>query len=289
MNEEFKEWYNIINHNVQPLKDIFDQYYKNKGIVLIPKQQSTKKLPISIGILAWHSGQTLINTLESYYNKGLLDVVNDVIILFQEITDEDKQIADHFGINYIGLNENIGIGKAFIELTNNSQTDNILLLEHDWLLVEDKETTYNRLKSGLELLDKGYTTVRYRHRSNPGYPLFTQLPYQGNELNHYDNVMGLISPHLLDSIHWLSNPDELFSDKIQKIGEYFITTSRWGNWTNNPCLFKKDFYLQTVNDFVNNQDLLLEPSISKWWALQDFKIAHGEGLFKHEDLKKYGK
>jgi len=247
------------------------------------------KLPISIGILAWNSGQTLVNTLESYYNRGLLDVVNDVTILFQEVTDEDKQVANYFGVKYIGLNKNIGIGKAFIELANNSQTDHILLLEHDWLLIEDKETTYNRLKSGLELLDKGFSTIRYRHRTTPGYPLFSENAYKGKELEHFDATIGLTSPHLLDSIHWIDAPEINFPGKIQKIGEYFTTTSRWGNWTNNPCLFKKDFYLQIVNDFVNNQDLLLEPSISKWWAHQDFKVAQGEGLFKHEDLKKYEK
>jgi len=245
------------------------------------------KLPISIGILAWNSDQTLVNTLESYYNNSLLDIVNDVTILFQEVTDEDKQIANHFGIKYIGLNENIGIGKAFIELAKNSQTDNILLLEHDWLLIENKETTYNKLKSGLELLDKQFSTVRYRHRTNPGYPLFSENAYKGRELEHFDSAMGLTSPHLLDSIHWIDTPEINFPDKIQKQGEYFITTSRWGNWTNNPCLFKKDFYLQTVNDFVNNTDLLLEPSISKWWAFQDFKVAQGEGLFCHFDPKKY--
>lgn len=31
----------------------------------------------------------------------------------------------------------------------------------------------------------------------------------------------------------------------------------------------------------------LEGKISAWWARQNFKVAHGEGLFKHEDLKKY--
>jgi hypothetical protein len=245
-----------------------------------------KKLPLSIGILAWKSGQTLVNTLFSYHQNGLLELVDDITILFQEVTDEDKQIADHFSLSYIGLDENIGIGKAFIKLTENAKTENILLLEHDWLLVENQDTTYNRLSSGIKMLNE-FNTVRYRHRHQPGYPLFTQIPYQNNELNHYDNEIDLMSPHLLDSIHWLDNPHELFSDKIQKQEEYFITTSRWGNWTNNPCLFKKDFYIQTVNDFVNNQDLLLEPSISKWWARQNFKVAHGEGLFKHEDLKKY--
>jgi hypothetical protein len=244
------------------------------------------KLPISIGILSWHSGQTLIDTLFSYYQNGLFEIINDITILFQEITDEDRQIANHFGVKYIGLNENIGIGKAFIELTKNAQTENILLLEHDWLLIESKETTYNRLKSGLDLINSGFNNIKYRHRLNPGFPLFSQGAYQGNELHFYDKEMDLTSPHLLESIHWIHTPDELFPDKIQKQGEYFTTTSRWGNWTNNPCLFKKQFYIDTVSPFAG-VGIDLEGKIGGWWARQDFKVAHGEGLFMHRDLKKY--
>jgi hypothetical protein len=246
------------------------------------------KLPISVGILSWHSGQTLVDTLFSYYQNGLLDIVNDTTILFQEITDEDKQIADHFGIKYIGSNKNIGIGKAFIELTNNAQTENILLLEHDWKLIEDKTTTHNRLSSGLELLNQDYHFIKYRHRKQPGYPLFSQTPYQNNELNHYDPDMDLVSPHLLDSIHWIDNPEIKFPDKIQKQGGYFVTTSRWGNWTNNPGLFKKQFYIDIVTPFAGG-GIDLEGKIGGWWARQNFKVAQGEGLFTHRDLKKFGR
>jgi hypothetical protein len=246
------------------------------------------KLPISIGILSWHSGQTLVDTLHSYYQNGLLDIVNDTTILFQEVTDEDKQIADHFGIKYIGLNNNIGIGKAFIELTKKAQAENILLLEHDWKLIENKSVTYDRLTSGLELLDQGFNFIRYRHRKQPGYPLFTQPSYQENELNHYDDDIELISPHLLDSVHWIDNPEVRFPDKIQKQGEYFITTSRWGNWTNNPGLFKRYFYIKNISSFVC-EGIDLEGKIGRWWARQNFKVAQGEGLFMHEDLKKFGR
>ena len=104
------------------------------------------KLPISIGILSWHSGQVLVDTLTTYHSNGLFDMVNDVTILFQEITPQDIQIATHFGLNFIGLQKNIGIGQAFIKLTENAESDYVLILEHDWNLIEDKETTYNTLK-----------------------------------------------------------------------------------------------------------------------------------------------
>jgi hypothetical protein len=245
-----------------------------------------KKLPISIGILSWNSGQVLVDTLTTYYENGLFDIANDTTILFQEINEQDIQIAKHFGLNFIGLNNNIGIGKAFIKLTQNAETENVLVLEHDWNLIEPTDITYDRLKSGVDLLNKDINAVRYRHRKYPGHPHFS-FQYQGRELDYYDKEIECTSPHLLDSVHWC-NPAEKFSDLIKTNGEYFLTTSRYGNWTNNPTLYKKEFYLQIVSKFAGD-GIALEGNISKWWAQQQFGVAHGEGLFTHNDWKKYGK
>lgn len=245
-----------------------------------------KKLPISIGILSRRSGQTLVDTLTTYYENGLFELIDNVYILFQEVSEEDRLIASHFEIPFIEKQNNIGIGKAFIELTQVAKHDNVLILEHDWKLCEPLEVTYSRLKSGIDLLENNYQCIRYRHRVKPGYPHFS-FKHMGKELEYYDEEIERTSPHLLDSLHWL-DPAERFPDKIQKQGEYFVTTSRWGNWTNNPCLYKKEFYLSTVNQFAGN-GIDLEGSISRWWAKQDFKVAHGEGLFTHVDLVKYGR
>ena len=247
---------------------------------------TTTKLPISIGILAWHSGQVLVDTLTTYYQNGLLDMVNDVTILFQEVTEQDYQIASHFGIDCIGLQQNIGIGKAFKRLTENAQSENVLILEHDWNLIENKETTYERLESGLELLSGSVDVVRYRHRRIPGHPHFS-FQYKGKELTYYDDWHEVTSPHLLDSIHWC-NPKKKFPEQIGQFGEYFLTSSRYGNWTNNPCLYKKDFYLNVIEPFMG-EGIDLERKIAYWWPRQNFGVAHGEGLFKHNDWQKYGK
>jgi hypothetical protein len=244
------------------------------------------KLNLSIGILAWNSGQTLINTLNTYFQSGFIHQVNDVCILFQEFSEQDKQIADHFGIPYIAHKTNIGIGQAFIELTEQAKTENILILEHDWKLIEPLDVTINRINSGIDLLDSGYSCVRYRHRKDPGHPHFSEK-FNGQWLTYYDNLFETTSPHLLDSIHWLE-PDIEFTDKIQKAGEYFVCSSRYGNWTNNPCMYKKQFYLDTVRPFTGG-GIDLEGKISKWWCEQSYRVAHGEGLFKHIDEQKYGK
>ena len=244
------------------------------------------KLPISIGILSWNSGQVLVDTLTTYYNNGLFDIVNDVTILFQEASMQDVEIARHFGLDFIALQKNIGIGKGFLKLTHNAQSDYVLVLEHDWNLIEDKETTYNTLKRSVSAIEMGLDVVRLRHRKNPGNPHFS-FRHRGKELTYYDDEIGCTSPHLLDSLHWCE-PHIEFSEQIKKSEDMFWTTSRYGNWTNNPCLYKKQFYLDTVRQFAGD-GIALEGNISKWWAQQQYKVGHNEGLFTHNDWQKYGR
>jgi len=244
------------------------------------------KLPISIGILSWHSGQVLVDTLTTYHNNGLFDIVNDVTILFQEATMQDVEIARHFGLDFIALQNNIGIGQGFIRLTENAQSDYVLVLEHDWNLIEDKDTTYNTLDRSYKAIEMGMDVVRLRHRKNPGNPHFS-FRYIGKELTYYDDEIGATSPHLLDSVHWCE-PDIEFGEYIKKSEDMFWTTSRYGNWTNNPCLYKKQFYLDTVKQFAGD-GIALEGNIGKWWVQREFKVGHNEGLFMHNDWQKYGR
>ena len=245
-----------------------------------------QKLPISIGILAWNSGQVLVDTLTTYHNNGLFDMVNDVTILFQEFSPQDYEIAKHFGLDFIGENTNIGIGKGFIKLTENAQSDYVLVLEHDWNLIENEATTFSRLQRSYQAIEMGLDVVRLRHRANPGNPHFS-FRHRGKELTYYDDEIGCTSPHLLDSLHWC-DPHIEFRDFIKKSEDMFWTTSRYGNWTNNPCLYKKQFYLDIVTQFAGD-GIALEGNISKWWAQQQFKVGHNEGLFMHNDWQKYGR
>jgi hypothetical protein len=243
-------------------------------------------LPISVGILSWKSAETLDKTLETYKENDLFDLVKDVVILFQNVSERDKAVAKKYGLPFIGLNDNIGIGKGMLILAEQAKEKNFIFLEHDWQLVENYNTSKRRLTSALDLLDEGYHSVRLRSRKNPGHPVYSEV-YKGNELNHYDDNTGLISPHLMDCIHWIENPDKQFPDKIQTHKYHYVTTSRWSNWTNNPAIFNTNFLIDTIENFVSNDDMLLEPSISRWWADQEYRVAWGEGLFKHCDLEKW--
>ena len=83
-----------------------------------------------------------------------------------------------------------------------------------------------------------------------------------------------------------------FPNKIKKLDfleeKYYIADSEVANWTNNPGLFKTQFFIDTLKPFTG-EGIDLEGKISYWWARQNYEVAHGEGLFKHEDLIKYGR
>jgi len=263
-----------------------DSIQNTQDILFKPKNNSIK-LPLSVGILSWNSYETLRNTLETYKLNGLFDLANDVTLFFQECSEEDINIANEYQIPFIAFEENIGIGRAFVKLCQIARTDNVLLLEHDWELIENENISFERLKSGIDMLDHGYDCIRYRHRENPGYPLYSKDAYIGNELNHYDNITDTISPHLMECCHWIDDLHLQFPDKIQKVNDYYVTTGRWSCFTNNPCMYKKDFYLNKIYTF-KEKSLLLENDISYWWVRQNFKVAWGKGLFKHNDIEKYG-
>lgn len=236
-----------------------------------------RKLNLSVGILSWKSPRTLLNTLESYKGSGLLDIVNDATILFQEGDSADKSIAELYKTNAIISEYNVGIGKGLTMLAQSALTPNILLLENDWVCIEKVDVVYEQLACGLELLNSGKADmVKYRHRYNPGAPLYT-VQYMGDEMK---------SPkHLFDCVHWTEDPDKKFPDIISKdiYTNYYLCDSKYANHTNNPTMFKTKFYLKNISPF-SGDGVDLEGKIDGWWQEQNFTVAHGLGLFTHHRI-----
>jgi len=256
-----------------------------------------EKLPLSIGILGWNSiNSSLPNTLFSYFRNNLFDISDDIIIFFQEINEKDIKLAEYFDLKYTGDKENIGIAKAFQKIVENAKYENILILEHDWYLQENFETIHKRLKSSINMLDKGYDCIKLRSMFKTGFPDFAHIRYSENPLEYYDPEIQQAHPHLLDTCHIFENIHTYFPDKISQVFDgdcmYYTSTSRYGNYTNNPCMYKTKFYKDVLEKFQNELESSekyhgLESLLGKWWPTQSFKIAHSEGLFTHFDIVKY--
>lgn len=233
-----------------------------------------ENLNLSVGILSWKSPKTITNTLESYKKNGLLDMVEDVKIFYQEADEFDKTLSKKYKVESIFSLNNIGIGNAFTQLAQLASTPYILFLENDWVCIEDSYSIYEELVSGINLLqNKKADMIKYRHRTYPGDPLYT---------TQFANRETVSLKHLFDCVHWRENPDKDFPEQIVKdpYTNFYICSSKYANHTNNPTMFKTTFYLDNISPF-SGKGTELEDKIDGWWQEQDFKVAHGNGLFTH--------
>jgi hypothetical protein len=231
---------------------------------------------LAICILSWKDTKTLTRTLNSYKKNGLLDYADEKIIFFNEIRKQDKKLAQKFNLEILGSAQNLGIAKPFLVLAQKAKSELLLLLEDDWKLVEKKEFINSHLTLIKNLFDKNQVdVVRLRHRKSPGQPLHSRW-LKGQELKQ--------PHHLLNCIHWHQSPEKIFSQYLTKINDtpgFFITKAPYANFTNNPCIYKRKWYIKTIKNFVEKNAFTLEKEVSKWWRHQDFVVGQGHGLFTH--------
>jgi hypothetical protein len=227
---------------------------------------------LTIGILSWGAHKTLINTLESYREWGLDRLGDERLIFFQEISNYEKQLAGDYGYIPIGAPSNIGIAEGYKALVESTTSDLFLFLENDWLLIEEPT---DPITVGKKMLEVGIADViRYRHRRQPGNPLWT-YQFLGRE---YDRPS-----HLLDAVHY-HNDEELtqFPElETVEIGDsiWWRTNAKNANWTNNPTLFRTEFLRQHILPHMGSRDVELD--LQSWWEQQDYLVAQGDGLFTH--------
>jgi len=224
---------------------------------------------MTLAVLSWGAHRTLTNTLESYKTFGISDP--EKIIWFQEITNEDKRIADKYGFKYLGSKDNMGIAFAYRKLLKEATGDTFLFLENDWVALESGDT----IIKAQELLYSGLLdVVRLRHRRFPGHPLWT-LQFQGNEYTR--------PSHLLDSVHWQEFPDQIFQE-IVKINEFYITSAMNANWTNNPTIAGTEWLRNNIVDKLGRRDI--EVDLQAWWEKQSMITVgqHETGIFTHKRI-----
>lgn len=238
-------------------------------------------IPVTLLILSWKSHRTLLKTLNSYRRNGLLDITDDKLIFFQQISSADIRIAKRFGLNYFGSGQNIGIGAAYRFLAERARHPHILYLQNDFCLIHDLRQDSSELQAGICLLQSNTAdVVLFRSRRNPGEPNWASDNVPGNEERWQS--------HLFNSLYWMENPEEAYPDKIWRCktdSRFLQTTARHMNYTDNPSLYRRDWLLETLGEkFTANDPQQItwpEHVIQPWWESQDFRIAQAEGLFEH--------
>jgi hypothetical protein len=228
---------------------------------------------LTIGILSWGAHDTLKHTLDTYQHWGLLEQAERKIIFFQQMDMEnDLWFADHYGLEWIGAESNIGIAAGYRTMLNTVETPLYLFLENDWAIMSPPvQGIADQLLNASTDINLGFADiVRFRSRYQPGNPLWTRQ-FEGSELSRPE--------HLLDCVHWIEHPDLKFPEQIDFNGELYQTTSRFANWTNNPHMASTSWLKSEIAPRIGDRDIELD--LQEWWQEQDFIVAQGEGIFTH--------
>jgi len=230
------------------------------------------QLPLTVGILSWGQHKTLMNTINSYYERGLANKPEQIFIFFQEMTNADEELAELVDFDHYGADTNLGIAGGYAAMLEHVEQPNYLFLENDWVLTEDLWSGNTAIEDGIGFLEDDIAdVVRYRSKRNPGNPLWTRQ-FQDRELTRPE--------HLMDSIHWIDNPSASFPEFITQIDhDWYRTTASFANWTNNPHMAKTEWLRQNILPRLGNRDIELD--LQHWWQAQDFQVAQGSGLFTH--------
>lgn len=253
---------------------------------------------ITIATLTWNSPKTLKNTFDSYKKNGLLDMVTSMIY-FQERTPKDDAVAAKYGVDKVlGTSENVGVLQAFIDIINNVDTKYFIMAEVDFMLVNNESKTRKVLQDCIKMMtEKDVKYVRLRDRKNPGKPLHSrlQIPVSDEDLESYD-YNGYI--HLPEIVHFIENPDEKVKNVFTTIQppefnyKWYICDFKDYHWSTNAYMaetqFLKDIIVPILKEHLTTDDRYNGIETIMWVndmkdneKLHGYKLATGEGLFKH--------
>ena len=114
-------------------------------------------------------------SLKSYEENGLMDIVGDNFIFFNEVANDDISMIenDYKNFEWGGHPVNCGIGWGMVKGIEDCGRKYVLFLENDFELATDKDNIYRQLELGLRNLEENsvdiikYSEIKdYIHTSN---------------------------------------------------------------------------------------------------------------------------
>lgn len=275
------------------------------GVRGAPVLQDDDLPGLSILILCKDELKSLGASLDTWEKGGVLAAADEVIIYFQGRNQRKEKFVEKWTksglITKIIGNRNLyPIGPAISWLVGNASNPLVLFLEKDFQLIEDPKFVVPRLQEGRRMLQAGEAdVVRYRSRWQAGEPNFAEGMFKGRE-----HVILQRQPNLYCSVHyWL--PDSILDQKphtkylwrCPKTPGYYCTKAKFCNWTNNPQMFFRDWFIKRYRDEINRIMNLKPPDndlefYMNWnyeaWNNADITVAFGEGLFSHVEIGEHG-
>lgn len=259
---------------------------------------------IGVVILSHGRGDKLEKSLKSYEENGLIDMVGDNFIFFNEIANDDINLIEHTykKFEWGGHPVNCGIGWGMVKAITDCDAKYVLFLENDFELVSNKNDTYRQLELGVRNLNKNMVDiVKYRqikdyiHTSNEAKLWVDEKDFAGNKSEVGRKGCAEKNWWIGFAVEENYGYDNLdICEEIDKKDETVLwrMSCQYANWSNNPFLCSKEWFLDVAQQkgFVKmdsppnqrNPDFEEQIAIDNWWQKQDYRVGILPGLFKHQ-------
>lgn len=287
-----------------------------KGNEIREKHAAAK---MSIIVLFHNEYASLKGTLRSWIDKGLVAYADEILFFLNGVPNEntfksripeyERELPKEKRSIHVSP-QNLPLGKAITRMVELARHEYILLLEKDWQLIEEKHVMKSRLDDSKVLIGTGIAhLVRHRHRHNPGVPLHALIMHDGRE-----EAILRVQKNLLCFVHhWQKDPTVMYpgvggimrrcGGKENNVEEtdVYCSSSVYCQWTNNPGVFKKKWFIDEVGErFKKEYDLEFakhgksSPFLdfeyyTNWrsyaWTDKNFTVAVGTGLFSHAETE----
>ena len=255
---------------------------------------------IGVVVLSHGRRDKLEKSLKSYEENGLIDMVGDNFIFFNEVANDDISLIEHTykKFEWGGHPVNCGIGWGMVKGIEDCGTKYVLFLENDFELASDKNDIYRQLELGYRNLEKDkIDIIKYRQVKD--------YMHTANEAKHWEHDVEAGSyprTRCKEKNWWIGCAvEENFGynhpDICEKIDEeeesvLWCMSSQYANWSNNPFLCKKEWFLDLAAKIGFKE--MIAPSNSRspdfeeqmdtngWWQKQDYRVGILPGLFIHQ-------
>jgi hypothetical protein len=262
---------------------------------------------IALAAVTWRAPLSLRNSMESWRRGGLLDIVDERMLFVNSPSEEDLAIAREYEFDVYTTAEsggNIMAGPALAHLAANASADTILFMEKDFVLSADRATMMRELFSGVQHLARGVDLFRLRGKSDwpaegmpnccevpadpekPACPFHSQWRSGGYFSDHQNWLLVYCDPNVLES----GNGRVAQCAREPEAPDSFCFSSGDSNWSNNPLLMNRLWFLEKVApialaDMEHNERFEFNAMMS-WlsWRPPAKICASLQGIFTHIEI-----
>lgn len=238
---------------------------------------------LSVGILTYSSPITLHNTLESYKESGLLDIIDDIYCVIQPSSKSEQELAvcEYYGIRSILEEDNGMMAWGIKRVYTEAKHDYVLFLENDFRCLYTKDTQKKILEYSIDVLSRGEADIiRLRSLKRAGHPIQAKS-FIGKENDK------IYSSQLYLCTHYLDHPEKDYPEYIslkQEDPMVYMMSSKNCVYTNNPAITSKAFFTENILPYIEFGKEL-EPQIDvDWREKYNHRIYITQGIFTHVRL-----